>query len=95
MTGVLACHVDDFPLASSQYFSTDVIPQLKSTLHVGCEDHNNFSYVGMDFVTVNDVIQAHQISYIENLQPIHMQPARAARKDAPLTETEKEQLRAK
>lgn len=35
VTGVLACHVDDFLWGGSQNFSTDVIPQLKSAFHVG------------------------------------------------------------
>lgn len=51
--------------------------------------------MGMDIVTVNGVIEMHQHSYIENLQPIPMQPACAIQRDSPLCETEKGQLRSK
>lgn len=95
VTGVLACHVDDFLWAGSLNFSTNVIPQLKSAFRVGREEHDSFCYVGIDIVTVNGVVQMHQHSYIENLQPIHMQPARALQRDSPLKETEREQLRSK
>ena len=93
--GVLACHVDDFLWAGTQQFVTNVIPGLKSAFHVGREEHDNFCYVGMDIVTVNGVIEMHQHSYIENMQPIHMEPARAIQRDSLLSETEKEQLRSK
>lgn len=49
----------------------------------------------MDIITVNGVVQVHQHSYIENLQPVHLQAARAVQRDAPLNETETEQLRSK
>ncbi len=95
VTGVLACHVDDFLLAGSQNFSKDVIPILQSALHVGREEHEHFCYVGMDFVTINGVVHVHQHSYVENLQPIRLQAVRAVQRDASLNETEKEQLRSK
>lgn len=93
--GVLACHVDDFLWAGSETFTTEVIPTLKSAFHVGREEHNKFCYVGMDFVSNNGVVHVHQHSYIENLQPIQLQAARAVQRDASLNETEKEQLRSK
>lgn len=95
VTGVLACHVDDFLWAGSQNFLTVVIPLLKSAFYVGREELENFCYVGMDFATVNGVVQVHQHSYIDNLQPLHLQAARAIQREAPLNETEKEQLRSK
>ncbi|KAL6481141.1 hypothetical protein MHYP_G00092210 [Metynnis hypsauchen] len=95
VTGVLACHVDDFLWAGSQDFATNVIPLLKSAFHVGREEHEQFCYVGMNFATVDGVVLVHQHSYIDNLQPLHMQPARALQRDAPLNDTEKEQLRSK
>ena len=95
VAGVLACHVDDFLWEGSQDFSTNVIPLLKAAFHVGCEEHEHFCYVGMDFATVNGVVQVHQHSYIENLQPLNMQPACVIQRDAPLNDTEKEQLRSK
>ena len=95
VTGVLACHVDDFLWAGSQSFVTNVIPRLKSAFHVGREEHENFCYVGMNIATVKGVIEMHQQSYIESLQAINMQPARAIQRDSLLSEIEKEQLRSK
>ena len=95
VAGALACHVDDFLWAGSQDFSTNVIPLRKAAFHVGCEEHEHFCYVGMDFATFDGVVQVHQHIYIENLQPLHMQPAPAILRDAPLSDTEKEQLRSK
>lgn len=95
VTGVLACHVDDFFWAGSEHFVTNVIPVLKSAFHVGREEHESFSYVGMNIATVGGVVQVHQHSYIENLQPVHLQAARAVQREAPLNEKEREQLRSK
>lgn len=48
VTGVLACHVDDFMWGGSDMFSTVVIPKLKAAFQVGREEHNSFSYVGIE-----------------------------------------------
>lgn len=37
VTGVLACHVDDFLWAGSEHFAVNVIPAIKSAFHVGPE----------------------------------------------------------
>jgi len=95
VTGVLACHVDDFLWAGSEHFVANVIPVLKSAFHVGREEHESFSYVGMDIATVDGIVQVHQHSYIDNLQPVLLQAAHAVQRDAPLNETEKNQLRSK
>lgn len=79
-------HVDDFFWAGSQNFSTDVIPNVER------EEHEHFCHVGMDFVTLNGVVHVHEHSYIEHLQPIRLQAARAVQGGS---ETEKEQLRSK
>lgn len=95
MIGVLACHVDDFLWAGSEHFVAEVIPVLKSAFHMGREEHENFSYVGMDIATVGGVVQVHQHSYIDNLQPVHLQTTRGVQRDSPLNETERDQLRSK
>lgn len=95
ITGVLACHVDDFLWAGSSHFATHIIPVLKSTFFVGHEEHDSFSYVGMGIRTVNDVIEVHQQLYIDNLQAVQLQAARAVQRDASFSETEREQLRSK
>ena len=43
----------------------------------------------MDFATVNGVVQVHQHSYIDNLQPLHLQAARATQRESLLNETER------
>jgi hypothetical protein len=49
VTGVLACHVDDFIWGGSQTFAT-VIPVLKAVFQVGREEHDRFCYVGIGFI---------------------------------------------
>lgn len=95
VTGVLASHVDDFIWGGSQLFSETVIPHLRSKFNVGREAYNSFSYVGVDFVTLDKKVHIHQEAYIQNLQPIHVTPSRAAQSASPLTEEETEQLRSK
>lgn len=58
---------------------------------MGREENDIFSYVGMDICTVNDVIEVRQQLYIDNLQPVQLQAARAVQRDASLCETEREQ----
>lgn len=95
VTGVLACHVDDFIWGGSQMFSNTVIPHLRSKLSVGREAHDNFPFVGVDFVTCGKNMQIHQETYIHYLTPIHLTPSRAVELSSPLTEHEKDQLRSK
>lgn len=76
VTGVLACHVDDFMWGGSDMFSTVVIPKLKAAFQVGREEHNSFSYVG---------IELHSLQYKkictfkkkQKKQPIPINPTRA------------------
>lgn len=93
--GVLGCHVDDFIWGGSERFATKIIPQLKAAFQVGREEHNTFSYIGMEFSSLNDTLQVQQSMYIKNLQPIPVNPARAAERDAPLTNQEIDMLRSK
>lgn len=95
VTGVLACHVDDFVWGGTLSFSSTVIPQFKSAFQVGREEHANFCYVGMDFATVNKGVQIHQDNYIQHLQPIHIDHSQAVEQDSLLNEKEKDQLRSK
>lgn len=55
ITGVLGCHVDDFLWARAKHFASNVISVLKPAFHVGHEEHDSFSYVGMDIATVVQV----------------------------------------
>lgn len=82
-------------MGGTQDFSTTVIPKLRSAFQVGREEHNNFSYVGIDFVTVYRKVKIHQESYSQHMQPIPMDPSRAVEQDSPLCEKEKDQLRSK
>lgn len=95
VTGILACHVDDFMWGGTESFSRTVIPHLRSVFQVGREEHDSFCYVGMDFVTVKQTVQVHQENYIQHMQPIHLSPSRAVQQDSALCEDEKDQLRSK
>ncbi|KAL2093504.1 hypothetical protein ACEWY4_010816 [Coilia grayii] len=95
VTGVLACHVDDFIWGGTENFSKTVIPHLRSVFQVGREEHDCFCYVGMDFVTVDETVHVHQESYIQHMQSINMSPSRAVQHDSFLCEEEKDLLRSK
>lgn len=92
LCGVLDCHVDDFIRGGTQGFSTTVIPELRSAFQIGCEEHENFCYVGTDFVTVNRNVLIHQENYMQHLQPRHLDPSQAVEQDWPLCDEEREQL---
>ncbi|XP_062409954.1 uncharacterized protein LOC134100639 [Sardina pilchardus] len=93
--GVLACHVDDFVWGGSEMFSTTVIPRLKAAFQVSREEHNTFSYIGIEFNSLNDEIQVQQSTYIQNLQPIPVHPVRATQREASLTDKEIDMLKSK
>lgn len=95
VTGVLACHVDDFVWGGSDMFSSAIIPQLKTAFQVGREEHNSFNYIGMEVHSLQNEIRVQQRAYIKNLQPIPMDPIRAPQREAPLTDTEMDMLKSK
>ncbi len=95
VTGVLACHVDDFIWGGTRSFSTTVIPHLRSMFQVGREECDSFCYVGINFETVDNKMQVHQENYIKHMQPIHLDPSRAVEQNSPLCEEEKDRLRSK
>ena len=94
VTGILACHVDDFIWGGAHIFATTVVPHIKTAFQVGREEHDRFRYVGMDFATVKGV-EMQQDAYLKNLQPVLMDSSRALERDSPLTDCEAEQLRSK
>lgn len=76
--GVFACHMDDFIWGGSEMFSMTVIPHLKAAFQVGREEHNSFSYIGIEVNSVEDEIQVQQCMYtVKNLQPHQSHTARA------------------
>ena len=79
----------------SEKFSTTVIPSLKAAFQVGREEHDTVNYIGIKFISINDEIQVQQRTYIQNLQPIPVHPARATQREAPLTDKEVDMLRSK
>jgi len=75
--GVLACHMDDFISSGAETFSTRVIPHLKIAFQFGCEENNNsFSYIGMEVHSLEHEKHVQQSIYIDNLQPIPVNPTR-------------------
>lgn len=93
--GVLASHVDDFIWGGTNEFSTTVIPQLKAAFQVGREEHDNFSYIGMEVNFVEAEIQVQQRAYIKILQTIPIDPTRATQREATLTDSEMDMLKSK
>ena len=93
--GILASHVDDFIWGGTDAFSTNIIPQLKAAFQVGREEHDSFSYIGIEVHSKEDEIQVQQGTYIKNLQPIPVDPTRATQREASLTDVEMDMLKSK
>lgn len=49
----------------SDIFSKTVVPHLNAAFQVRCEEHNSFSYFGMEVYSVEDEIQVQQCMYIK------------------------------
>lgn len=93
--GILASHVDDFIWGGTDTFSKTIIPQLKAVFQVGREEHQSFSYIGIEVHSREDEIQVQQSMYIRNLQAIPVDCTRATEREALLTAVEMDMLKSK
>lgn len=74
VSGILACHVDDFLWSGFTEFEKIVINKIRSTFCVGKEDvqeKGSFPYVGIELSQSENQLNIRQKMYQDNLQPIH------------------------
>ena len=94
LVGLIASYVDDILWAGNMYFQDKVIVRLKSELHVGSEQVEAFSYIGIKLKQDKDFsITLSQNSYIDNLKLQELSPSRMKQKNDTLTKLERRQLR--
>ena len=95
LSGVLACHVDDFIWGGTKVFQETVIKQIRLEFRVGKEESEAFRYLGMKLSQENDTVILHQDNYVDNLTNISLPKERLIQKESPLSENEKQLLRSK
>ena len=90
----MPCHVDDILWTGTEEFKKGVINKLKETFVMGTTGSEAFEYVGIELKQNADMsIVLSQTSYADTLQPIEISPGRKSEKSAPLTKSEKTELR--
>lgn len=98
VSGILACHVDDFVWGGTHKFEHTVIDTIRKTFKVGSEhdlEGEAFQYVGIELTRTESGIQLSQNNYLQNISPIDLSGARKQNRQSDVTETERDKLRSK
>eukprot|EP00435_Cladocopium_sp_Y103_P006894 s1307_g2.t1 len=92
--GILGVHVDDGLCGGNQYFQQQ-IQKLEQKFPFGSRKSQNFIFTGIEMTQHNDFsITMSQENYVTKINPIHFQPQRKAELELPVTERERQDLRA-
>ena len=87
-------HVDDGLCGGDTYFLAQ-LKKLETKFPFGSKKSQNFVFTGIESTQNNDhSITMSQEKYITKINPIHIQPQRKAQLDLPVTERERQDLRA-
>ena len=93
-SGILGIHVDDGLCGGDAYFLAQ-LQKLENKFPFGSKKSQNFVFTGIELTQNNDhSITMSQEKYITKINPIHIQPQRKAQLDLPVTERERQDLRA-
>ena len=93
-SGILGIHVDDGLCGGDSYFMSK-IQELEKKFPFGSKKSQNFVFTGMEMTQNNDhSITMSQEKYITKINPIHIQPNRKSQLELPVTERERQDLRA-
>ena len=95
LIGIIALHVDDFIWAGTKEFEESIIRKLRCTFVVGKEQSISFRYLGLNVQHLGEEIVLHQHDYLEALKPLSLSAERRKLQDQPVTDEEKEAVRAK
>ena len=88
LEGIICLYVDDFLFAGSQVFLDTIIRTLVKTFKIGSEHSENFTYVGLRFITYKDGITVDQDHYIHSINEITLTKKRILEKNSELTKKE-------
>ena len=93
-SGILGVHVNDGLCGGDEHFQK-AIHELEKKFPFGAKKSQNFVFTGIDMNQQNDhSIVMSQEKYITKINPIHIQPERKAQLELPVTERERQDLRA-
>ena len=93
LTGLLACHVDDFLHAGTEEFERHVMKNLYNRFLIGRVEVSDFKYIGFHVIQNSDSIMLDQAEYIDNIENGIINPSRARCKTDSLTDKEQTLLR--
>ena len=93
-SGILGVHVDDGLCGGDEHFQA-AIHELEKKFPFGAKKSQQFVFTGIEMNQLNDhSIVMSQEKYITKINPIHIQPERKAQLELPVTERERQDLRA-
>jgi len=93
-SGILGIHVDDGLCGGDSYFMHK-IQELEKKFPFGSKKSQNFVFTGIEMTQNNDhSITMSQEKYVTKINPIHIQPNRKSQLELPVTERERQDLRA-
>ena len=93
-SGILGIHVDDGLCGGDSYFMSK-IQELEKKFPFGSKKSQNFVFTGIEMTQNNDhSITMSQEKYVTKINPIHIQPNRKSQLELPVTERERQDLRA-
>ena len=92
--GILGVHVDDGLCGGNEQFQ-EKMKQLEKKFPFGSKKSQHFVVTGIEMNQHNDYsITMSQENYVTKVSPIHIQPSRKANLELPVTERERQDLRA-
>ncbi len=93
LCGIVACHVDDCLHAGTQMFEDTVITKLHQRFLAGKMEGGHFNYVGFSiFQDASGIVMDHS-GYIDRMEEVNLDPARASSKQDKLQPNEQKVFR--
>ena len=89
VTGVFACHVDDFIWGGTKHFEKTVIDEIRKTFKIGKEENKAFQYIGLELSSDGNKVSLQQTKYADILKPISIEKKRTQQKQDDMTAHEK------
>ena len=93
LAGIIAVHLDDLIFSGDDRFQEDVIGALKQKFKLSTEVDTAFMYTGLEIKQASHFIALSQISYIDQISEIEIDPARIRHNNLDINDAEKGQLR--
>ena len=92
--GVMALHVDDFVLAGTNEWLTNVVGAVMKAFEISSSAQGSFCHLGLQVVQTAKEVLVDQNDYLQDLEPIQLSRQRQLQKDEKLDKSEIKELRA-